>query len=900
MSEISRPDPDALLERLRTAEQLARRARLKIFFGASAGVGKTFAMLVEAHERKRAGADVVVGYVETHGRRETEALLDGLEVLPRATSEYRGTRLTEFDIDAALRRRPALLLVDELAHTNAPGSRHARRWQDVLELLDAGIEVATTLNVQHVESLNDVVAQITSVTVRETVPDSVLDRADEIELVDLPPDDLLQRLREGKVYLPEQADRARESFFRKGNLIALRELALRQTAQRVDAQMESYRRAEGIQAPWAVRERILVCVGDPESGVRLVRAVRRMAAALKAEWIVTHVETPGQMRERPEVRDRLVDVMGFAEDLGAETAMLTGLRVSDEVLAFARARNVSRIVLGKPRRPQWQELIFGSLVNTLVKSSGDVDVYVMRGEEDDSAQARAPRPPRPVRWRGYAGSVPITLAFTLVAYAMRGHFELSNIAMVYLLGVVVAAAAFGRGPAFLTAFLSVALFDFLFVPPRLTFAVHDTEYVITFGVMLVVGTVIGTLTSRMREQTEAARSREGRASALYHFSRELAARRGVTELLEGAVSRIDDVFDCRSAILVPGAQDRVDVGAGDRTLFGKADHERGVAQWAFDHAQPAGLGTATLPGAAALHLPLIGSHAAVGILAVQPADPHRLRDPERIQLLRTFANQVALALERAKLAEQAEHAEVEVETERTRNALLSSVSHDLRTPLAAILGAATSLRDDGARLPLDTRRELADTIADEATHLNRLVGNLLDVTRLESGAIPLHREWHSVPELVGVALGRLEEPLARRVVRLDLAADLPLVQLDDVLFGQVLINLIENAVRYSPESSPIEIAARLEKQEVVIEVMDRGPGLPPGEESKVFDKFYRGPLPGDRAGVGLGLTVSRGIVEAHGGTIDAVNRPGGGACFRIRLPASADAPEIEPEARERA
>ncbi|HTO90549.1 MAG TPA: sensor histidine kinase KdpD [Candidatus Sulfotelmatobacter sp.] len=899
MNRPSRPDPDILLKRLHHEEHLARRAKLKIFFGASAGVGKTFAMLVEAHERKRSGTDVVVGLVETHGRRETEALLDGLDVVPRLDLDYRGTRLTEFDLDGALRRRPALLLVDELAHTNAPGSRHARRWQDVLELLDAGIEVYTTLNVQHVESLNDVVAQITGITVRETVPDSVIDRADEIELVDLPPDDLLQRLREGKVYVPDQAARATESFFRKGNLIALRELALRQTAQRVDAQMESYRLAQGIAEPWPVRERILVCIGNPESGVRLVRSVRRMAAALKAEWIAVHVETPGQVGAAQMVRDHIIDVMGLAEDLGAETNVLTGLRVSDEILAFARVRNVSRIVVGKPSRPRWQELLFGSLVNTLVRDSGDVDVYVMRGEEDETEPALEPRPPRPIRWRGYAGSIPIALAFTLVAFAMYGHFDLSNIAMVYLLGVVVAAAAFGRGPAFVTALLSVGLFDFLFVPPRYTFAVHDTEYIITFGVMLVVGAVIGSLTARKREQTEADRQLEGRSSALYHLSRELAARRGVADLMQTAVSHVSQVFDSRVAILLPGPHDRVEVGAGDRTLFGNVDHERGVAQWAFDHAQPAGLGTPTLPGSAALHLPLIGSEAPVGILAVRPADPQRLRDPERIQLLRTFANQIALALERARLVEQAERAEIEVEAERTRNALLSSVSHDLRTPLAAILGAATSLRDDAGRLPAETRHELADTIADEATHLNRLVGDLLDVTRLESGALPLHRDWHSVQELVGVALGRLEAQIGSRVVRLDLSPELPLVSLDDVLFGQVLINLIENALRYSPESSPIEISARIEGGELVLEVADRGPGLPPGEESKVFDKFYRGDGPAKRGGVGLGLTISRGIVEAHDGTLTAENRPGGGACFRIRLPASADAPLVEPESRER-
>jgi two-component system sensor histidine kinase KdpD len=898
MTEIPRPDPDQLLERLRAEEQLARRAKLKIFFGASAGVGKTFAMLIEAHERKRAGTDLVVGLVETHGRRETEALLDGLEVMPRVSLEYRGTRLTEFDLDAALKRRPGLLLVDELAHTNAPGSRHARRWQDVLELLDAGIDVATTLNVQHVESLNDVVAQITGINVRETVPDSVLDRADEIEMVDLPPDDLLQRLREGKVYVPEQAARAREAFFRKGNLIALRELALRQAAQRVDAQMESYRRAQGIAEPWAVRERILVCVGDPESGVRLVRAVRRMATALKAEWIVVHVETPAKVREGRVSRDHLIDLMGLAEELGAETAILTGLRVSDELLAFARTRNVSRIVVGKPQRPWWRDVLVGSTVGALVRGSGELDVYVMRGEEDEETPPRAPAPPRPVRWRGYAGSVPVVAVCTAAAAIMYRHFSLSNLAMVYLLGVVVTAVGFGRGPAVLAAFLSVGLFDFAFVPPRYTLAVSDTQYTVTLLVMLVVAIVTGTLAARMREQTETARQRAARSAALYQLSRELSGRRGVRDLLETAVARVAEVFESRVTALLPGEAGRVDAVAGDLTLFGQGDHERGVAQWAFDHAQPAGLGTPTLPGAAALHLPLVGTMEAVGILALRPADPRRLRDPERLQLLRTFANQIALAVERARLAEQAERTRVEMETERTRSAMLSSVSHDLRTPLAAILGAATSLRDDAGEISADARRELADTIAEEAAHLNRLAGNLLDVTRLEAGVLPVHRDWHSLQEIVGVVLGRLEPRLAGRPVQLDIPADLPLLSLDDVLFSQLVSNLIENAIRYTPPGSAIDVLARLEDGQLRFEVADRGPGIPPGEEERIFDKFHRGPGRADRLGAGLGLTICRGIAVAHGGRIVAENRPGGGARFRVLLPVDADAPTVERESLE--
>jgi two-component system sensor histidine kinase KdpD len=894
MSEIRRPDPDALLERIRSEEKLARRAKLKIFFGASAGVGKTYAMLVEAHERRQAGVEVVAGLVETHGRRETAALLEGLETLPRKIIEYRGTQLAEFDLDAALARKPRLLLLDELAHTNAQGSRHRRRWQDVEELLDSGIDVFTTLNVQHVESLRDVVAQITGVTVRETVPDGILARADEIELVDLPPEDLLQRLREGKVYVPAQAERAIENFFRKGNLIALRELALRQTAQRVDAQMESYRRAQGIAQPWAVRERILVCIGDPESGLRLVRAARRMASALKAEWIVVHVETPGQVREGPAVRDHIVDVLGLAEDLGAETAMLTGLRVSDEIVAFARERNVSRIVVGRPSRPLWQTLAFGSLTRTLMLARLEADVFVLRGEEEERAEQRRPGFAPTTPWRGYAGAIPVVLTCTAVVWLMSGRFDLSNLSMAYLLGVVVVAMAFGRGPAILSALLSVVLFDFLFVPPRFTLAISDTQYFVTFGVMLVVGVVIGTLAARMREQTAAARARERRTAAIYQLSRDLAGQPALSGVLKSAVDRIAEMFEARVAILRPHEAGRLRIAAGDAGLLDPGAHELGVAQWAFDHEQPAGLGTETLPASQAMHLPLIGPGGPVGVLAVRPADATRLRDPERVQLLRTFANHLAVALERVRLGEDAERARVEAEAERTRSALLSSVSHDLRTPLAVITGAASSLKQ-GDALSEPTRAELADTIYEEGRRLNRLVGDLLDVTRLESGAVAVNKDWHSLEEIVGATLTRLEERIGARPLELRLPDGLPLVPLDDVLFGQLVENLIENALKYAPEGSPIELAAALERGTLSFEVADRGPGLPPGDEERVFEKFFRGPRGAGRPGVGLGLTICRAIAHAHGGRIVAANRAGGGAVFRVELPVEGEPPEIERE-----
>jgi two-component system sensor histidine kinase KdpD len=893
-----RPDPDELLRRVREQEERERRAKLKIFFGASAGVGKTYAMLVEAHERRRAGVDVVVGVAETHGRAETAALLEGLEILPQRPIEYRGTVLREFDLDAALARHPGLLILDELAHTNAPGSRHAKRWLDVEELLNAGIDVYTTLNVQHVESLWDVVGQITGVPVREIVPDSILARADEIELVDLPPDDLVQRLREGKVYMPELAGRAIENFFRKGNLIALRELALRVTAERVDQQMESYRRDHAIRATWPVRGRILVGLGEPVAGLRLIRAASRMATRLQAEWLVVHVETPGEFGPSDASRDHVVDVMGYAEELGAETAMLAGPRVTDQLLAYARERNVSRIFVGKPTRPRWLQALRGSLVDSLVQGSGDIDVYIVSGEteEDDEPRTSPSLAPAPsLRVSNYARSAAAVAVATGLAWLLHGRVAPANLIMIYLLSVMAVAARLGRGPAILASVLSVATFDFFFVPPRLAFRVSDTQYVLTFAVMLLVALVISTMASRLRQQAEAARQRERRAATLYHLSRELSGLRGVRELLLAAIRRVEDDFASRAVALLPNDSGKVAPTAGDASLLGAGGHDLGVAQWSFDHAQAAGPGTPTLPAAGALFLPLRGSRGPVGVLGVVPAHPRRVLGRDQLRLLETFGDQLALSLERAQLAEEAERAHVLIESERMRSTLLSSVSHDLRTPLSVITGAASSLLADGTPLPKAVRRELIETIGEEAQRLNRLVGNLLDMTRLESGAMPVRKEWHSLEEVIGAALGRLEPRLAGREVGVRLPPALPLVHIDDVLVEQVLFNLVENAVKYTPPGSPVEVSATLEGGVLRIEVADRGPGLPRGQEESVFEKFYRGRREGDPSGVGLGLSICRSIVEVHGGRISAANREGGGSVFRLTLPQEGEPPPVIPE-----
>ncbi len=895
MSE-DRPDPDQLLERVRADEARRSHGKLKIFFGAAAGVGKTYAMLEAARAQQAAGVDVVIGWVETHGRVETEALLPGLERMPPRAMEYRGTTLREFDLDAALARRPALILVDELAHTNAPGSRHAKRWQDVTELLAAGIDVYTTLNVQHIESLNDVVARVTEVPTRETVPDSILEEAAEVELVDLPPDDLIRRLKDGKVYFPEQAGEAVRRFFRKGNLIALRELALRTTAARVDAQMEVYRRDHAVPGIWPVAERILVCVSPSPFAARVVRAARRMATGLRAEWLVANVETPATVRLSNADRDRAVQTLRLAEQLGAETVTLTGHDVAAEVLAYARRRNVTRIVLGKPTRSRWREVLFGSVVNELIRHSGDIDVYIITGEREGLQLAAAERPAPPVDWVGYARALAVVAACTGVAALMFHHFAPANLIMVYLLGTVLAAWRLGRGPSILVSVLSVAAFDFFFVTPYLTFAVSDTQYVVTFAVMLAVAIVISTLTTRIRAHAEASRQREQRTALLYSMTRDLVSQQGLDELLRAAVRHIAEASASRVAVFLPDPDGRLVARTGGLGPGTDEPSERAVAQWVQEHGQIAGRGSATLPGARALYLPLTAARGTVGVLGIEPPSGGTAPvTPEQLHLLETFAAQTALAIERVALVDEAQQARLHSETERLRNSLLSAVSHDLRTPLATITGSASALVEQGAELDAAARRELAQAIQEEADRLNRLVQNLLEMTRLESGGIRVGKDWEPLEEVVGSALARVEKRLGDRRVDIHLPPDLPLVPLDPLLIEQVLINILDNAIKYTPEGSPIEISATAGDREVNVVVADRGPGFAPGEEALVFEKFYRGHAAGTRSGAGLGLAIARGIVEAHGGRISAANRPEGGAVFRFSLPLAADPPEVRPD-----
>jgi len=880
---LERPDPDALLRQVQEQEAREARAKLKVFFGAAPGVGKTYAMLSEAQERRSEGLDVVIGVVETHGRSETAALIEGLEVLPRRELAYAGQFLPEFDLDAALQRRPGLILMDELAHSNVMGSRHAKRWQDVMELLDAGIDVYTTLNVQHLESLKDVVAQITGVLVRENVPDTVLERADEVELVDLPPDDLLLRLKEGKVYLPDQARHAQDHFFRKGNLLALRELALRHTAESVDAQMRRYMAAEGIHKTWAAGDRLLVCVGPGELSERLIRGTRRMAGALGAPWLALYVESRQHLRFTDEDRTRLEANLRLAEKLGGETAVIEGAgALVEDILTFARDRNITKIVVGKPSRPRWVELVMGSTVDDLIRQSGTIDVYVISGEP-----GREPASPLIGRTitsplRNYLlSALTVAAASTLAALIFR-RTELADIVMVYLLGILIVATRFGRGPSLLASVLSVAALDFLFVPPYFTFAVTDFRHVGTFAVMLLMGVVIGNLTERIRAQARLARGREQRTHALYRLGQELARSSGSAALVASALQNVATQFQSQGVLLRPDEHGRLQAPAHP-LAFPLNDQELGVAQWVFEHAEPAGLGTLTLPGARATYLPLRGAAGPIGVLGLLPEGAPRWAEPDQRQLLEAFATQTALALERALLAEQGAVDKRRADEERLRNALLSSVSHDLRTPLGVITGAVSTALET-PDLPEPARRELLQSAQEEAQRLHRLVSNLLDITRLESGALDLHTEWMPLEEVVGAALNRRELASEVRRVRVSLPEDLPLVAMDGVLMEQLLLNLLDNALKYSPPESPVDLKAWATGKSLTLSIADQGPGIPAGEEERIFEKLARGQAASNRPGAGLGLAICKGIVTAHHGRIQAVNHPQGGAQFLVTLP----------------
>jgi two-component system, OmpR family, sensor histidine kinase KdpD len=881
-----RPDPDALLAQVQAEAVRATRAHLKVFFGAAPGVGKTYSMLEAARRAKADGVDVVIGVVETHGRSETAALVAGLAALPLRVIAHRGVTLSELDLEAALARRPQLILVDELAHTNAPGSRHVKRWQDVLELLDAGIDVWTTLNVQHVESLGDVVQQITGVKVRETVPDVVLERADELELVDLPPDELLDRLSEGKVYVPEQVARAAQNFFQRGNLLALRELALRRTAERVDADVLAYRREHGIDATWPTRDRLLVCVGPSPGSERLIRATKRMAEGLRAPWTAATVEVIAAPPPARKDAERLEAHLRLAEQLGGEVARLRGHRVADALLTHARGHNITRIVAGKPTHARWRDRLRGSLLDDLIRGSGPIEVHVIAPIEEGPPPTPTTAVALPVGAWPYVWSAIAIAAVTAVGTALYGYVTLADVTMLYLIAIMVASLA-GRGPSLFASTLAVAALDFCFVPPRFTFAVSDVRYLLTFGVMFGSGIVISTLTMRLRRQERDAIQRERRTAALLALTREVAAAVDETEVAVVAARHLEDGLDAAVAVLLPDAAGGLAAAAGLMPLAGQ---EATVARWAYEHRQIAGKGTDTLPGARVRAVPLVDGDEAVGVIAIQRRAGAGVFDADQVHLLEAIARQIAVAISRVRLGVQAEAAALRAHTEELRSSLLAAVSHDLRTPLAVITGAATSLRDDGERIPPAARAELLSTIVDDARRLERVLANLLQLTRVETGLQPA-REWVPAEEVIGAALTRLEDALGGRQVDVAVPPDIVL-HVDPVLFEQVLINLLENALKHG--RPPFSVAVRAATDRVLVEVGDRGPGLP-ANAARLFEKFVRA---SDAPGVGLGLAVVRAIAVAHGGDVTAEDRAGGGALFRVSLPAEAAPAPVRPLAGE--
>jgi two-component system sensor histidine kinase KdpD len=866
------------------ASESKNRGKLRVFLGFAAGVGKTYAMLEAAHEQRAQGRDVVVAYVETHKRKETETLVQGLPLIPRRQIEYRGVTLEELDLDATIARRPAVALVDELAHTNAPGSRHTRRFQDVEELLAADIDVYTTLNIQHVESLNDIVAQITGVRVRETVPDRILEAADAIELVDLSPDELRQRLAEGKVYVPDQAAEAIRKFFRAGNLNALRELALRYVADRVDRQMRTYMDAHAIAGPWPANERVLICVTPGALGERLIRTGHRLAAGLNGEAIVLHVEEAG---EPPAGGTELAGLMRLAEELGARTATIPGVNVVEEVLRYAHAHNVTKIVVGVTQQPWWRRLFRETLTDRVIAAAGAIDVYVIGGAAKSVRPIQAARRMATASWRAYAGAVALVALATIVSWPLWSYLAPPNLTMLYLLCVVVAALQWGRGPAVFTAALGVLAFDFFFVPPRLTIHVADTQYLLTFAGLMLVGMVISALAGRAKDQTQAARERAAYTAALATVSTELAASGDTRSILEAVARHATAIFGARTAVLLPdGGQLRPAFQSPD---FNLNANELAVATWTFQHAEPAGHGTPTLPAAAARYLPLRTAQGIRGVLGVAMADNQPL-DPEQRGLLEAFASLAAVAIERAQLVDVNRREQAIREAERLQAALLSSISHDLRTPLVAITGALTTLADSDARLDGEGRRELIETAAEQARRLNGLVGSLLDMTRLEAGALRPRRQPVDVQDLIGAVLTPFADALRNRPVTVTIADNLPEVPVDFVLMTQAIANVVDNAVKHTPDGTPIEIRVEAAGDGLEIRIADRGPGIPPADLQRVFGKFQRGAPARDVGGLGLGLSISAGIVAAHGGRIVAHNRSDGpGAVITITLPSLAAA-----------
>ncbi|MGA7674853.1 MAG: sensor histidine kinase KdpD [Rhizomicrobium sp.] len=885
-----RPSPEALLEQVKKEG----RGKLKIFLGAAPGVGKTFEMLTQARQRRLDGVDVVIGVVETHGRIETDALTKGFETIPKKRSLYKGHVVAEMDLDAILQRRPKLVLVDELAHTNAEGSRHPKRYLDVAELLAAGIDVYTTVNIQHIESLNDVVAQITRIHVRETLPDEVLDSADEIELVDTTSDDLLQRLREGKVYVKAQAERALRHFFSPGNLTALRELALRKAAQHVDRDMVDYMQAHAISGPWPAGEHVLVCISEHPSCAELVRRARRFADSLKTSWTALYVESPRHMGLSEVEKDRVADTMRLAQRLGGESVTIPGRDIAQSILEYARKNNVTQIIIGKSERARWFEILHGSVVRDLMRESGAISITAVYAEGDAVApkSVKTTASANAFLWRHYAWStlaIAVTVGVAWLFNATVSHV-LGSVGMLFLVPVLLSAVWFGLRPALFTAFVSVMSYNFFFLPPLYTFTIADPNNWVSFAVLLLVAVTAGNLTARVRAQADLAAARAELAGELFRFTGKLAGIARLDDILWAAAFQIASMLKTNVVVLLPDpATKRLEIRIGYPPEDELDAQDLAAAAWTWEKGKAAGRNAETLPGAKRLFLPMRTGGGLVGVIGLQRQDK-ALLTPEERRLLDALIDQTALAVERAELVERVDEAQVRAEADKLRVAMLTSLSHDLRTPLASILGAATTLTANRGLYDAGQTDEMLSTIREEAERLDRFVGNLLDMSRLEADALGVKPEAVDLIDLVEAAAKRLARRLSGHRIALDLPDDLPLVSVDPLLLEQAIVNLLDNAAKYAPLGSSIRIRARAAEKRVLLTVEDEGPGIPPESLPHIFDKFYRAKAADRRvAGTGLGLAVARGFVEAFGGSLDAANRTDrSGAVLTISLPTASE------------
>ena len=880
--EKKRPDPDVLLAKLNKEA----RGKLTVFLGAAAGVGKTYTMLESAHEMLAAGTNVVIGWVETHNRLETERMVEGLPRLPAKSIEYKGKKLYEMDIDGILAMNPQVVLVDELAHTNVTGSRRVRRFQDVEELLNAGIDVYTTLNIQHIESLNDIVAQITGVTVRETVPDSIVEQADQVQLIDIPPNELIKRLKEGKVYMPRQAELALNKFFRPGNINALRELALRFTAYRVDKELNEYMQAHDIAGPWPVGERVMVCVSGSPFSAQLIRAARRLARGLQAELVAVHVDTARRTVLSEKESDRISRNMRLAEELGAKTLSVAGNDLAEEILVVAREYNITHVVVGKPLQGRIREwLSGGAVVDKLIRYSGGINIHVIQGKTEaaDKPKVKTLAAAVPIPWWQYAAGLMMIALVTAGSWWWRDYVEPVHIIMLYLLPVLLSAVWWGKGPSYVTALCSVLLFDFFFTLPVFSLTISDLRYLWSLPIFLLIAFIIGGQTEKLRVEAMLARQREKSTRALYAFSRDIAAVVDNNVIVRNLAEQAWQTLERPVAVFLPKGSDKLLLVAETGTEQTGIDaSEMAVAIWAYEHSEFAGRCTETLPGAQYMYVPLTTSGNTVGVLGIHIQE--KMLTPAQRRLIESWAGLAAIAVERVNLAEKAGQAALLVASDQLRTALFNSISHELRTPLASIIGAISGLLDNEGVYSDEDRKELLETVNEGATRMDRLVANLLDTARLESGMMQLKKDWCDVEDITGIALRRVAECIEGRPLFIHIPQELPLVKADCVLLEQVLVNLLDNACKYSAKDGEIVITASQEETMVQVAVADRGTGIPREDLAQIFDKFYRVQQPKSVSGTGLGLSICKGIIEAHGGKIRAENRPGGGTIMTFAIP----------------